>query len=255
MPPRILFVDVGTHMAQEYTALFETGRWRYWWNFLKNRERAWKKGSPKMPRDAFDRMLADAAWLRARRADFFYVMVEPNPNLFALPIYRRADLALNTALLTNAATTSLLPLFFSQGNRTGQGSSLFAAKPNVDTSDFQQVLALDALHFVQMLKSMFDEVTQGEDYRVILRLNNEGAEVEVIKAFEGEFGKRLSAVLGSLLDVGKIKGQAELDKLYAFLAGKDIPFLPLSPVFASWAPAMALIRKRTADLIQADIRG
>jgi hypothetical protein len=248
MPPKILFVDVGTHMAQEYAALFETRRRDFWWKFIKSRERAWKKGTPAMPRDTFDAMLGNAAWLQQQRDAFFYVMVEPNPHLFALPIYRRADLALNTALLTNAATTSLMPLFFSKGNRTGQGSSLFAAKPNVDTSDFQQVLALDALHFVQMMKVMFDEQTKGGDYRVILRLNNEGAEVEVIKAFEGVFGSRLVAVLGSLLDVGKVKGQAELDALYAFMAGKDIPFLPLSPVFATWAPAMTLIRERTGGL-------
>jgi hypothetical protein len=236
-------------MAQEYAALFETTNLRYRWKYIKQRERAGKTGGVKMERAALDRMMADAAYLRAHRADVYYVMVEPNPNLFAMPIYRRADLALNIALASNDQTCSLMPLFFANKDKTGQGSSLFAAKPNVDTGDYQHVLAVDAMHFATTLKGMFDSETGGDDYRVILRLNNEGAEVEVIKSFETVFGTRLSAVLGSLADVAKVKGAPELDALYAFMEGKGITFLPLSTTFATWPAAMALIREKVSGLL------
>jgi hypothetical protein len=73
---------------------------------------------------------------------------------------------------------------------------------------------------------------------VVLRLNNEGAEVDVIHAFHTVFGDRLKAVMGSLSDVAKVKGEAALGELHRFLQDRGIPFLPFHSDFQTWPAAV-----------------
>lgn len=99
------------------------------------------------------------------------------------------------------------------------------------------LLNLDALHFAEILKSTVAAPYGTADGPVVLRLNNEGAKVEVIRAFQQVFGPRLKAVMGSLSDVGKVKGEAALAGLYAFLEANGSPFLPLHSDFSTWPAA------------------
>jgi|GEM_PF-1561820 len=240
MTAKLLFVDVGTHEAQEYMGLFGHGRLAYLRHWLRHRRRSRRQGKEALDRAGFARFLATTDRLKARRDRVIYVMVEPNARLFATDNYRKADIALNAALSADTRTASLLPLFLAESNPTGQGSSLFTEKPNVRPDEFDMVLNLDALHFAEILKSSVAAHYGAADGPVILRLNNEGAEVEVIRAFHQVFGPRLKAVMGSLSDVGKVKGEAALAGLYAFLKENGIPFLPLHSDFATWPAAADL---------------
>jgi hypothetical protein len=241
MAKRTLFVDVGTHMGQEFIALFGTTKLGFLRRFLRHRGHVLRKGGAAISYARCAQMMADAAYLHARRADVTYVMVEPNPNLFAMPIYRQADIALCVALSDNPEPVSLMKLYFANKDRTGQGSSLFEAKPNVSLDDYTTVPNLDSKHFAQLIRDAY-EAQHGTDYRVILRLNNEGAEVGVIKSFQAIFGSHLEGVLGSLADVAKVHGQPELDAIYAFMESKGIRFTPLYSAFTSWPDALAFVR-------------
>ncbi|PIE14073.1 MAG: hypothetical protein CSA70_02665 [Rhodobacterales bacterium] len=228
-------------MGQEYRALFGTTALGYRRQYLHHYGHVLRKGGEKISFARCNQMIADAAYLRSRRADVTYVMIEPNPNLFARPIYREADIALCIALSDNPNAASLMKLYFANKDRTGQGSSLFEAKPNVSLDDYTTVINVNASHFARMIKDAY-EAEHGTDYCVILRLNNEGAEVEVIKSFEATFGPRLEGVLGSLADVAKVHGQPELNAIYDFMKSKGIPFIPLYSAFTSWPDAIAFVR-------------
>lgn len=237
MHAKLLFVDVGTHEAQEYMGLFGHGRLAYLRHWLRHRRRSRRQGKPAVDRAGFSRFLASTDRLKVLRHQVVFVMVEPNARLFAMDRYRKADIALNAALSSDARTASFMPLFLAESNPTGQGSSLFIEKPNVRPDEFDIVLNLDALHFAETLKSTVAAQHGSTDGPVILRLNNEGAEVEVIHAFQKVFGQRLKAVMGSLSDVSKVKGPDALTALYDFLDSEGIPFLPLHSDFATWPAA------------------
>jgi hypothetical protein len=237
MNSRLLFVDEGTHEAQEYMGLFGHGRLTYLRHWLRHRRRSRRKGKVAKVRAGFARFMATADRLKALRDRVICVMGEPNARLFATDNYRKADIALNAALSSDARTASLMPLFLAESNPTGQGSSLFTEKPNVRTDELDMVLNLDAQHFAESLKSAVTSHYGAIDGPVILRLNNEGTEVEVIRAFHQVFGPRLKAVIGSLSGVGKVKGEAALAGPYAFLEETGIPFLPLNFDFTTWPAA------------------
>lgn len=231
---------MGTHKAQEYLALFGHGRLTYLRHWLRHRRRSRRQGKTGLDWEGYRSFLVTVAALKARRNQVIYVMVEPNARLFALHQYRLADICMNVALSTDAAVTSMMPLYLAQSNPTGQGSSLFTEKLGVRPNEFDLVLNLDSLHFAQMLAHATSAHSGAGDGPVILRLNNEGAEGEVIRAFHQVFGPRLKAVMGSLSDVGKVKGVEALAALHAFLDEKEIPFLPLHSDFATWPAAADL---------------
>jgi hypothetical protein len=243
MQARMLFVDVGTHEAQEYMGLFGHGRLTYLRHWLRHRRRSRRQGKAALDRAGFSKFMQVADRLRALRRQVIYVMVEPNARLFAMDRYRSADIALNIALSADARTASLMPLFLAESNPTGQGSSLFTEKPNVKADEFDIVLNLDALHFAESLRAAAATQYATTDGPVILRLNNQGAEVEVIQAFHKVFGSRLKAVMGSLSDVAKVKGEAALSDLHRFMQDAGIPFLPLHSDFATWPAAAELTLK------------
>ena len=231
---KLLFVDVGTHEAQEYLGLFEHGRFAYVRRWMRLRRHARRAGRSLPGYDAFRRFLRVTDRLKAHRRQVFYVMVEPNARLFAKPVYRRADVAFNLALSAEHGILALRPLFLANGDPMGQGSSLFTEKPNVRTHDFDLVASLDARHFARELDRILTDMHAAAGLPVVLRLNNEGAEVEVIEAFFAVFGDRLRLVMGSLSDVIKVKGQAAHDQLMAFLAERGIDFCPLHSSIATW---------------------
>lgn len=160
-----------------------------------------------------------------------------------MQVYRQADLAFCIALSNSDQPWSLMKLFFANRDRTGQGSFLFEAKPNVSLDDYTTVLNIESDSFVRTLKDTF-EAEHGEEYDVILRRNNEGAAVGVIKGFEAIFKDKLVGVLGSLADVAKVHGQPELDALFASMDERDIQFTPLFSAFTSWPDALAFLRSK-----------
>ncbi|WP_205123481.1 hypothetical protein [Marimonas lutisalis] len=239
MPSKLIIVDVGTHMAQEYKALFAHSRYEYFRHWVTHLNRIRRAGGKAYKLSRFREFLVDTKWLKTRRRDVTYIMVEPNARLFALPVYRESDISFNIALSKEPNILSLRQLFLAGGELTGQGSSLFVEKPNVNTSEFDWVINVDAKHFAdQVYKAIGDEVT----CPLLLRINNEGAEVEVIESFFERFGTRLVGVLGSLCDVEKVKGASALEQLYQFMNDRGIPFMPLHSDFATWPEAARFVR-------------
>ena len=236
----LLFVDIGTHMGQEYNALFKTSNKKYWQHYMRHLGHTLKKGGDKISLKEFRKMRDNASIIRANRSRIKYIMMDPNPFLFSLPVYREADIAFCAALSENTKQASLMKLFFANHERLGQGSSLFEAKPNINIDDFTTVLNIDSNYFAHMLKDHFDSEC-GENFSVILRLNNEGAEVGVIKSFATAFGAQLKGVLGSLADVAKVHGQNELNEIHSFMHSTGIPFIPLYSSFTSWPNAIKFI--------------
>jgi hypothetical protein len=243
---KLLFVDVGTHKGQEYRAIFQTSRWSYFKRFLNQRFMASRRKEEPLSISGFNRLLSNSSYLRSHRKDIHYVMVEPNSKLFCLPIYQCADLALCVALSKNAKSTSLARLYFANGDNTGEGSSLFETKPNVSTKDYSAVLNLDPTSFATMLKDYFEN-EYGSDYQVVLRINNEGAEVAVIESFYQVFSGRLIGILGSLADVQKVHGEKALTELYTYMKQNNVEFVPLFSAFSSWPKAINFLCEKCKD--------
>lgn len=243
---KLLFVDVGTHKGQEYRAIFETSKWSYFRRFIDQRFMASRRKEEPLSINGFKKLLSNSSFLRSRRNDFYYVMVEPNSKLFCLPIYQSANLSLCVSLSANEKSASLMRLYFANGDKTGEGSSLFETKPNVNLRDYSSVLNLDPSSFASMLKTHFED-EHGSDYRVVLRINNEGAEVAVIESFYEVFSHRLIGVLGSLADVQKVHGEGELSALYRYMKQNDIEFVPLFSAFSSWPNAMNFLCNKLMD--------
>lgn len=236
---KLVIVDVGAHEAQEFKALFRLHFWNYFRNWLKHLNRVRRSGGNVCSLYRFTNLLSDAAWLKTERSSIYYILVEPNKRLFSLPIYAEADMCANVALASEFNKVTLRKLYFANNEKTGQGSSLFEEKPNVNLSDFDWVLSIDPEHFfLELVK----KIANHGDVNFILRLNNEGAEVEVIEAARKVFGGNLVGILGSLNDVEKVKGAAALQNLNKFISDQNIPFLPFHSDFATWPSALAFIR-------------
>lgn len=234
---KLLFVDVGTHKGQEYRAMFETSKWSYFRRFINQRYMASRRKEEPVSMNGFKKLLSNSSYLRSHRNNIYYVMIEPNLNLFSLPIYQSANLSLCVSLSNSEKSASLMRLYFANGDNTGEGSSLFEAKPNVSMEHYSSVLNLDPESFASMLKTHFEN-EHTSDYKVVLRINNEGAEVGVIKSFYQVFSDRLIGVLGSLADVQKVHGEQELASLYNYMKQNDIEFIPLFSAFSSWPGAI-----------------
>lgn len=237
MTRKIIIVDIGTHRAQEFGALFIVRHLPFFIRVLRHRIGCFlRREEFLLSVENIKRYLSAQKELKNHRADFFYIMVEPNPHLFQLPIYTQSDAAFNIALSNDAAVSSIVPLYLVNGDLFGQGSSLFTEKPNVDTGKSLMVLNLDVEHFARQLKASFDIQFSG-DYALALRINNEGAESDAIMAFEKVFADKFRLVLGSLKDVIAVKGEQEMKNLEDFMQHKEIQFIPFHSRVSTWEPA------------------
>jgi hypothetical protein len=238
---KIVVVDVGTHFAQEYRALFEHSTVTHLYRIARRYFGTVLGRGSTMGIGQCRQILSASRLLRGSRSSFFYIFVEPNPRLFTLPVYRRSDLSLNVSLCDDAARVSFRRLYHGGNLKMGQGSSLYLEKGNVEDSCYDYVLNVDSQHFANQLKLMLDSEFSG-DYLVILRINNEGAESDVIFAFENVFSESLKAVMGSLKDTALVKGDLELAELYRHMKDKDIEFIELSSSVLTWANPMTFLK-------------
>lgn len=233
---KTFYIDVGTHNAQEYSAIFELSYSYLFTKYVRHRVRSYRKRREALSWRSFLELVKNIKLLRSVRSSFYCIFIEPNRRLCALPQYRKANAVFNIAISASQQTISFLPLYFSNADKLGQGSSLFKSKPNVNTDDFEYVLNIDARTFALELKKLASEMCS-DSYQVVLRINNEGAEVEVIQEFHSIFQEKLVGVMGSLADVAKVKSFADLDNLMAFMKTQRIPFTPLHSDFLSWPAA------------------
>jgi len=238
---KILIIDVGSHLAQEFQALFLNSRKNYFYNWVKHLNRVRRAGGKPCSFETFKNLLTNSKWLRINRQSVHYVLVEPNIRLCSAPAYRHADQIANIALAEEQDSFSVRKLYFAGNDAQGQGSSVFTEKPNVDVSSFDWIVSVDPKKFFDQLNKNIVEL---DNLSIILRLNNEGAEVETIKAAHEIFGKNLVGIMGSLSDVEKVKGKSALSELHSFIENINVPFLPFSTDFATWPSAIRFVREK-----------
>ena len=238
---KMLIIDVGSHEAQEFQALFLNSRKNYFYNWVKHLNRVRRAGGKPCSYATFKNLITNSKWLRTNRQSVHYVLVEPNIRLCATPAYRHADQIANIALAEEHDHFSIRKLYFAGNDAQGQGSSVFKEKPNVDVSSFDWVVSVDPKKFFDQLNK---NIVKLDNSSIVLRLNNEGAEVETIKAAHEVFGKKLVGIMGSLSDVEKVKGKSSLLELHSFIENINVPFLPFSTDFATWPNAMSFVREK-----------
>ncbi|MDA9010016.1 hypothetical protein N9J58_00050 [bacterium] len=239
MMRHVIWIDIGTHQAQEFRALFASN----YWFFLKLFKRIFRNFLTRVGVLNFRyekvnvrSILKIRNSIRKQRNVFKFVFVEPNPHIItANSIYQNADIVAQVAVDVAENNFSFAKLYFGNGEKQSQGSSLFLNKHNIVADKYQVILSVDADKFFSELKRHLDK--EIGSYVIVLRLNCEGAEDSVVYSAAGQFGQKLKLVLGSLKDVGQIKGLQKQLELEAFLKKNELTFEEFSSDVFTWLPA------------------
>ncbi len=239
----VVWIDIGTHEAQEYQAVFGSAYWFYFKvtkrivRHLLASLRLVNSGRTKVK---LGQLSKNRTLLRQNKHLFKFVFVEPNPHIITgNKVYQNADVIAQVALESSERQFALSKLYFGNGRKLSQGSSLYKNKHNVLLDSYQVVLTLDADTFFKELKRHLD--TDLVDYDILIRINCEGAEDGVIYSAVKHFGDSIKLTLGSLKDVGQIKGPAKQFQLENFLRQRDLDFSPFSADVGTWANATTKI--------------
>jgi hypothetical protein len=235
---QIIWVDIGTHFGQEYEAVFGSNL-KFVVKIVRRTVGACLlgKGRAVGPRLLLD-MIKSRSILRSQKDRFKFYFVEPNPRVMNHGVYQQAD-SIYCFALGGSEQCAIMPLYFANKDKQGQGSSIFSNKPNVNLHDWDLVATVNPTHFAQKLLERLSN--QSADYKVVLRLNCEGTEDEVIYAFSKIFGSNLVLTLGSLKDVGPIKGDVARKKLDLFMEKENLKFADFSSSVPTWSTAFSSI--------------
>lgn len=235
----VIWVDVGTHLGQELMVALGPS-WPIVVSFLRRFLSAYlfRRGTPYSLKSMRQILLKRGELTRS--ANFKTIAVEANIGLLSKPVYNFADQAFALAL-GKTGKTELTKLYFINGRKGGQGSSIFNIKKGTNINCYTLTPILDPAVFFYSLKQALDHEYSGSNYEIILRLNCEGAEGEVIRDCHEIFGERLLLAMGSLKDVREIKGEREFASLNSFLTSKKIKFVPFSCLWETWSPALEAI--------------
>jgi hypothetical protein len=235
----VVWIDVGTHFGQEImVALGPNGAIlvTFMRRFLS--AHVLRRGTPYSLRSL--RKILNRRATIARKANFKTIVVEANIGLLDKPVYKFADQTFGLAL-GRAEKTELTKLYHVNGDKRGQGSSIFNTKKGTTPYCYRLAPLMDASLFFYGLKRDLDQQFSGSDYDVILRVNCEGTEDEVIRDCHGVFGERLLLIMGSLKDIAELKGEHDLASLNSFLASNHIKFVPFSSLWETWSSALEAI--------------
>ena len=238
----IIWIDVGTHFAQEYESVFGSNikfTWKIFKRFI---------GSKLLRRAKFiDRgdlkdIIHNRRFLKKNKDRFAVFFVEANSNIVNLKkIYAQADSIFNLAIISNKFDSiAVTKLYLANKDELSQGSSIFLEKNNVSQNTFKITLGIPASSFFDALKKYID--TDLGDCKIFLRLNCEGVEDEVIYSAYDVFGDKLELIGGSLKDVKEVKGKKPHQMLLKFMDDKKIPFVDFSSGVDSWKKAHNAVR-------------
>ena len=227
---KILFLDVGTHKAQELKAL-NASVISLSVLYIKRALLSVISRHRYVPSlSAFCGFLVDRYKL-FRKVSFTFVAIEPNWRHGSHIGKANVDHIFYCALTHE--TSGIVELYHnaSQQGLEGQAATLV---PNSLGSVKDPVLGIDALKFFAGLEGRFGR----EDF-VVLRLNNEGFEDVVINAALEVFRNRVILILGSLDDVRKKFGDARYREALGSLASNNVGFIRFSPLMTSWPDAIS----------------
>lgn len=234
---KILWIDVGTHFAQEHSSIFGSNL-RFYRYLLRRFIGSRILGRGKFVKLSILRdILAARKEVRASADRFFSIFIEANPKIaLTEDIYRQADMVFNIALTDDrGANGTITKLYLGDDGEQSQSSSVFLEKNNVTEEEFVVTLGVSANFFFEDLAQyLFDRF--GE-YTVLLRLNCEGAEDDVIYSASEAFGAKLKLICGSLKDVGGVKGAESLQNLETFIQKNGLAFEDFHSGISTWSKA------------------
>ena len=240
---KIIWIDVGTHFAQEHTSIFGSNIRFYLFAFKRFLGGKLLKRGKFVSFRELRVILESRTTIRKKSDNFFRIFIEANPKVARKKnFYPEADILFNLALTDEELRpVSIAKLYIGNGDVLSEGNSLFKEKYPSDEQSYIATLGVASKTFFDELSLYLDK--KFGEYIVLLRLNCEGVEDAVIYSVSDSFGKKLKLVCGSLKDVEELKGTEAAKSLDEFMEAKELPFIKFSSGIYTWPEAHAAILK------------
>jgi len=250
---KIIWIDVGTHFAQEYRSFFGSNG-SFYLHIIKRflSGKILNRGKFVSFQGLKD-IIYSRIRIRKRYREFYTIFIEANPKIaYTKNIYLKADMLFNLALTDDSqASLSISKLYLGNRSKLDQGSSVFLEKKNVHEDSYIATLGVTASVFFSELELYLNE--RFSDYDVLLRLNCEGVEDEVIYSAYSSFGGKLKLICGSLKDVEEVKGLEASQRLDNFINDNQLLFVIFHSGIDSWPKAheavLNLLKKRRVNAL------
>lgn len=243
---KLIYLDVGTHYGQEYMALVGHSYITLCYKFIKIKLAKIflkKKSIHSINLNEAIKILKSLKIIRKNKQNIYSILVEPNVRLIGSKVYSLADKVFCIGLGDDDLQYSFHKLFFPDSYKESQGASIYQTKSNINLKDSDLIIVVGSSEFAKQLKHDLDNRFGHDKYELVIRLNCEGAEDSIVYAFKDIFKGQFNFLLGSLKDVGELKGEQKLDDLNKYLKEKKINFTYFSPLYTSWADSFAVISK------------
>jgi len=243
MRKRIIWIDVGTHFAQEHSSIFGSNVSFYRYIIKRFLSKKILNRGKFVSFKRLREIIYSRSRIRKRNSEFYTIFVEANPKIaYKKNIYINADMVFNLALTNDREIPfSIVKLYLGSGNELSQGSSIFLEKKNVHRDNYVETLGVFSGDFFRELELYLNK--KFGNYDVLLRLNCEGAEDDVIYAAHNSFEGKLKLICGALKDVEEIKGAEASQKLDKFINDNKLLFEMFNSRIASWPKAYAAVLK------------
>ena len=240
MGKKLVYVDIGTHIGQEYKALFSYSAWEFLFRFIKlfvascifRKNEIISVGLG----EAKD-IIKYTKLIRRKKKYITTILVEPNTRLYRDEVYRNADKVFCVALGDMDDGMHFSNLFFPNSDKVSQGASIFNTKKDIDLGLSDNVVICGCVPFAEMLKESLDARLGENSYEVVIRINCEGSEDSGIYAFHKVFKNQFNVIFGSLKDVEELKGSSEMEALWNYIDMNDLKFVPFTPLYTTWKDA------------------
>tara|TARA_Y100001970_G_scaffold294340_1_gene451027 strand:- start:10432 stop:11181 length:750 start_codon:yes stop_codon:yes gene_type:complete len=238
---KIIWIDIGTHFAQEYRSIFGSNIYFYFQIIKRFLAGKLLNRGKYLNYQSLKDLILIRKKIRRRSEDFYTIFIEANPRISVKKnIYLGADMALNIALTGNTKkSVSIQKLFLINGSKESLSNTIFKNKLGVNEDIYTPTLGISASHFFSEIELFLNQ--QYGDYDVMLRVNCEGVEDDVIYAAHNSFGKRLKLVCGALKDVEAIKGINASKELENFLNKNSLPFALFYSGISTWLEGQAAV--------------
>jgi hypothetical protein len=234
----IVWVDIGTHFAQEYRSIFSSGY--FYLKIIQHFLNCVFLNTSFIGFRNLIFIITKHHQLKILRSSFFVLFVEGNYQIFKEKYYSHSDLSLNILLSDNSDENfSFGKLYIANSDNYSQGSSIYPHKSTVSENDFTIAAKVSSSCFAAALKKILDDLRC--DYEIFLRINCEGVEDSIIYSFKAAFDDKFNFSLGSLKDVMDLKGAASFHKLEKFLRSNKIEVTSFSSSITTWPAAFSQI--------------
>ncbi|MDC0590416.1 hypothetical protein OAP13_00735 [Gammaproteobacteria bacterium] len=240
MEKKLVYVDIGTHIGQEYKALFSYSILEFLFRFIKIFVASFifrkNKSNSVGLGEAID-IIKFTKRIRRQKKNITTILVEPNTRLYGDQVYRSADKVFCMALGDMEDDMYFSNLFFPNSDKVSQGASIFNTKEGIDLDESDSVVICGCVPFAEMLKESLDAILGENNYEVVIRINCEGSEDSGIYAFHKVFKNQFNVIFGSLKDVGELKGLSEMEALRTYIDKNNLKFVPFTPLYKTWKDA------------------